>query len=260
MSKTISKMHALAAGVILLATATASQAAVLDWSVQPAWSGTSNSYNVDGIPGNDITVSEVISGGATFTAGFPVISAFNTTTGLTFRVSTMGTLGSGRVTITIDFTGAYATSGAIASFSLNDVDKDFSPNNFLDQVTVTAVGKDLTTALPITITNNATTGGPTSNSLSGSGTTTASAVGISSTTNDPTGDVNVSVGTAANGGVRRITIVWDNPDATHRGTQTINLDNITFTPAPEVASSSAALFLCAGLFAFSRRRSLRATA
>ena len=250
-------LRTIAAAFLLLLTASASHAVILDWSTAPAWTGTSNSYDVDG-GGNDITVSDTITGSAAFATGFPQIATFNTpgSLGLLFRVSTMGTLGSGQVAVTITFTGAYATSGVITSFTLHDVDKDFVGGNFQDRVTLSALALDGTTALPVTLTN---TGGTSVNTISGSPGTSPDATGNAATTTDPNGDVTVTAGTFANP-VTSITFVWDNPDAANRTVQTINLGNITFTAVPEVATSSIALCLCGGLLALGRRRIHRTAA
>ena len=248
MNMQISGLRAIAAASLLLLTASASHAVVLDWSTAPAWSGTSNSYNVDGVAGNDISVAYTNTN-ATFVSPYPQITTINTpaATDLVFRVNPMGTLTTDNITVTITFIGAYA-GGVITSFTLNDVDSD---TGFTDQINVSA----LRGATPVTVTLG-NSGGTSVNQIFNSPGTGPYAVGLSPTASNPNGDVNVSAGTLANP-VTSITFVWSNP-STNRTTQTIGLGNITFVP--EVASSSAALSLCGGLLAFRRRRSQRAAA
>ena len=245
-------LRTIAAASLLLLTASASHAVVLDWTAVTWTAGTtasgSNSYNVDGVAGNDITVAYTNSG-ATFSS-VPSIAAVNGTTDLRFALSSMNSTANS-VTVTITFTGTAYAGGVFADFTLNDVDANLASGGFQDKVSISALNAGNPVAL--TVTNS---GGTSVNTVSGSGTTAPSALGNTATSTNPEGDVTINSG---GNGVTSITFVWNNP-STFFGTQIIGLNNITFTAVPEVASSSAALSLCGGLLAFRRRRSQRAAA
>lgn len=244
-------IRTLAAAFLLLLTACASHAVILDWTLVTWTAGTtasgSNSYDVDG-GGNDITVA-YINSGATFSA-VPSIGAVNSTaTDLRLALSSMNST-SNSVSVTITFTGAYA-GGVITSFTLNDVDANLASGGFQDKITVTALSG--ATPVNVTLTNS---GGTSVNSIDSTSPTSPFALGNTATSTNPQGDVNVSAGSYANP-VTSITFTWKNP-STFFSTQVIGLGNITFVP--ELATSSTALGLCAGLLATGRRRIRRQAA
>jgi hypothetical protein len=192
---------------------------------------------VDGVAGNDITVS-IVNSGATWLANNPTRTTLDGVAGLQMGVSNMNSL-TNTVTVTITFTGTYATSGVYASFSLVDVDQSLP--QFTDRTSLTA--QDASgAAMPLTATNNA----PAKNTITGSGTTNPVAVGNANAT-DTTGNVNVS--TITGSAVTSITFVWNNPTWTaSSGAQAVLL------------GGTGALMLSSGLLAFRRRRSARQAA
>lgn len=234
-------IRGIAAAFAFLLTTAVSHAALLDWNSQN-FSGTSKNYNVDGVGGNDITVSYVASSGVQFVSN-PSSTTVDGIPSLAFPAQTLVD-NAHTVTVTITFTGTYATTGVNASFSLIDVDM-FLPQ-FQDQVSVTAKNS-LGAAVTLFGSNNPGA----LNTVTGNNTTNPMAMGSGNAT-DSLGNVNISTTDRA---VSSITFVWNNPAASSTfGNQTIGLGNITFTAAPEVGSGSAALLLCGGLLAFGRRR------
>jgi hypothetical protein len=245
-----SRIRAIAAACVLLFTTAVSHAALLNWTAVTWTAGTttagSNSYNVDGVAGNDITVAYTANN-VNFNS-VPSIATVDGTTALQFYANSLNTTGT--VSVTITFTGTYA-AGVTASFSLIDVDANLTTGGFQDKVAISALNGS--TPVSLTVTNNAGA----VNTISGSPGTTPSALGNTSTSTS-TGNVNISTGTNA---VTSITFTWSNP-STFTGAQLIGLGNITFTavPVPEFASSSAALCLCIGMLPFKRRRVQRVEA
>lgn len=241
-------IRTIASAFLLLLTAGTSHAVVLDWTAVTWTAGTtasgSNSYDVDG-GGNDVTVSYT-NNGATFSA-VPAIGAVNTATDLKFALSSMVNT-TNSVVVTITFTGHYA-GGVITSFTLHDV--DFTSGSFTDKITVTALSGG--SPATVTLTNS---GGSSVNTIAGSPGTAPTAIGNAATSTNPQGDIYVSAGTYANP-VNSISFTWTNP-GTSFATQIIGLSNITFVP--EVAGSSAALSLCAGMLGWGRRRARRTAA
>ena len=243
-------IRTIASAFLLLLTAGASHAVVLDWTAVTWTAGTtasgSNSYDVDG-GGNDITVAYTNSG-ATF-AAVPSIAAVNGATDLKLGLSSMNST-TNSVSVTITFTGAYA-GGVITSFTLNDVDANLASGGFRDKITIAALSG--ATPVAVTLTNS---GGTSVNTISNSGTTSPSALGNTATSTNPQGDITISAGSLATP-VNSITFTWTNP-STFFGTQTIGVGNISFVP--EVAHSATALGLCAGLLMIGRRRAPRTAA
>ncbi len=227
----------------LMLTASSARAAVLNWSTV-TWSGTSQSYNVDGVAGNDITVSYTNSAGVSSPAS--AITSVNGATDLRLSTSGMGASLTNNFTVTITFIGTYAVGVKNVTFTLNDVDANLSSGGFQDRISFTAL--DGATPISITASNS---GGTSVNTITGSPGTNPVATGNSSTGTNPEGDVSINTGTTK---LNSISFVWTNPNASFRGTQWIGLGNINFTVIPEVASGSAALILCGAFLAFGRRR------
>ena len=250
------QLRAIAAAFAFLLSANVSHAVLLDWAALPGgqtWAAGSltNSYNLDGVAGNDIQIS-VVSSGITFASDSngsypqnvsdPVIRSG--TQGLQLWSSAGFTNSTNKITVTITFLGTYA-SGTAASFSLFDVDAASGASGFIDKVSITA----LKGATPVTLTAT-NIGGTASNTIAGSGTTNPIVTGKTSVGNisDTRGDVNVSTGAQF---VTSITFVWNNPGPNF-SSQAIDLGNITFTP--EVGGSAGALLACGGVLFFVRRR------
>ena len=231
---------------MLMLTTGASHAVLLDWAAQSWTAGSlTGSYDLDGVAGNDIQIS-IVSSGVTFVKNYPQNvsdpAIESGTTGLQLWTSAGFTNTTNKVTVTITFLGTYATGAYVQNLTLFDVD---ASGTFIDRVTFTALNG--AAAVALNASNNA---GTPSNTITGSGTTSVVAQGITSVGNITTtqGDVFVNSGGAK---VTSITFVWNNPGPNFAG-QAIDLGNITFTP--EVGSGFAALLLCGGLLAFGRRR------
>lgn len=249
-------LRAIAVAIVLLLTAAASRAVLLDWAALPggqSWTpkgALTGSFNLDGVAGNDIQIS-IVSSGVTFasdgTGAYPQNisdSAINSgVTGLQLWTSAGMTNSTNKITVTISLLGTYA-GGAPMSFTLFDVDA--TTTSFIDKVSVTAVNG----ASPVNLTAVFSGTGTQSNTISGSGTANPVITGLTSVGNisNSQGNVTISSGSA---NVTSITFVWNNPGPNF-GSQAIDLGNITF--APEVGSSSVALALCGGLLVFGRRR------
>ena len=253
MTPQIFPLRAIAAALMLLFTASESRAVLLDWANLPvgqSWTqgGLTGSFNLDGVAGNDVSIS-IVSSGVTFasdaTGPYPQNisdAAINSgTMGLQMWTTAGFTNTTNKVTVTITFLGTYS-SGTPASFTLFDVDAN---NTFIDRVSITA----LNGATPVTLTAT-NIGATASNTISGSGTTNPIATGTVAVGNisDNRGNVNI---TTNNQYVTSITFVWNNPGPNF-GAQAIDLGNISF--APEVGSGYGALIVCGGMLTVWRRR------
>ena len=252
MSATISQFRALVTALALLLSANASHAVLLDWANLPGgqtWANGSlnNSYNLDGVAGNDIQIA-VVSNGVTFANSgglYPqniADPAINSgTQGLQLWTTAGFTNTTNNITVTITFLGTYNT-GTTASLTLFDVD---ASSSFIDRVSITALNG--ATPVALTATN---IGATASNTIAGSGTTNPVVTGTVAVGNisDNRGNVTLSTGAAQ---VTSITFVWNNPGPNF-GSQAIDLGNITF--APEVGSGVAALAVCGAMPLFRRRR------
>jgi hypothetical protein len=263
MPKPLFRIGALTATLFLLLTTGKSGAVVLDWNTVTWTAGTTdNSYNVDGVAGNDIRVQVVKNGVTTSNSfGFPTNVAtpaignsnlVNQPTGVTaLQIATAGMVNStNNITVTISFIGTYAVGVRNASFNLYDIDAAATGNpSFIDRISLSALNGG--TAVPLTATYAGVTN-PASFTITNSGTTAPILQGVTATGNISTDQGNASVTTGA-ATVTSIRFVWNNPGPNFQ-TQLIELGNINFTAIPEVASSSGALMLCTGLLAFRRRR------
>ena len=238
----------------IVAFSTTAQAVILDWDGKTWTPGSlSNSYDVDGSPGNDLTVTV---SGSTGTLQPEIVSPYPQTPAITtdfdggFATGTQSTLSiavnftsqSDFITVTIDFSALYTAGVENVSFTLFDFDyANSGSNTYQDQLrSITATSIDGTTLIAPTITTGAT------NSLSGTGLTqvvngTASAVDIGAGSN--AGNVTISFGTAA---IRSFTFTYGSGSGTVANPtyQHVGLYDISFTPIPEINPAWSAVVSC----------------
>lgn len=244
-------------------------AATFNWPTPPAWSATGPAsgtsatvdygYNAAGSLRATVTNSGTVGGndGVTFAAGYPSVqtsAGFAGTNGgftgqnnlILYNSGSSSTTAYAQITLYFQYTGGASN----VSFKIYDV--DFGGNTtFIDQISkisATAVGGG--TVYPTSVV------GGTSNSVTGSGATYA-VTGTGSSGNDSaTGNVTITFAPAQ--AITSLTFQWANIATTTRTTQYIGVSPINFTAIgtafPEVNSSGAALLLCGGLLAFTRRR------
>ena len=257
------KMFSLACAALAASCANAA-ALTLDWDTVTWTPGYSNSFNVDGVAGNDITVS--VSGDTgTLQYGTPaIVTQFTGGLTPTPPATTISTLGLGVnftsqsqfITVTISFSALYLQGVQNVSFSIFDVDFDNQTNSseYQDQLrSITALSIDGTTLIAPTITtspNNARTGTGLTQVVDGMITTPDNGPGSGN------GNVTISFGTNA---IQSLTFRYGSgsgtiPNPTY---QHIGIYDINFTPVPEINPALAAALSCfaaTGLMCFHRGR------
>lgn len=253
---------ALAAGAI----ASHADAVVLDWNTE-TWTPTTPSpntlqdtYDVDGTPGTDITLSLTYatqSSGSPYRAGLPAVDAtLQGGQGAGVNSLHLGvdfTAQSHTITITVDFSN-YAQGVEGVSFSLFDIDRDNGTALYIDQIR--------------SITGTAPNGSAVAPVITGVGSTvTESGTGLSQvlTGNGPAADT----GAGSNAGnatitfaspIRSFTFVWGVPNnnANNPIPMDISMGDINFSPVPEVNPAFGAAFVCLVGFLGARRFRSRA--
>ena len=230
-------------------------ALTLDWDTV-SWTAGSlgNSYDVDPAkPGNDITVT--VSGNTTelqpeLQSPFPMTPAITTDLqgGLAGAPNTLClaanfTNQSQSVTVTVDFSALYTLGVQNVSFTLFDIDfSNVSGSTYQDQLTnITATSIDGVTLVAPTITTSV------ANTRSGSGLTQvvdgiASANDLGSNTGN--GNVTISFGATA---IKSFTFTYGTggpSGVTDPTYQHVGIDDITFTPVPELNPTWSAVGSC----------------
>jgi hypothetical protein len=258
------KRSLLAAAISVALLPCASRGTTFNWPTTPAFpagptAGNSVLAVYGGLGAVSITnVADGTHGGGAWTSGYPKVEqnggtggdptgGLTNTPGLELYVASQPTVNSYmKVVISFGYTGG-ATN---VSLNLWDVD---SASNFTDKIAnivgVTANG----TLVPLTVTGSA------DNSVTGSGTVNATAIGTATSPNNSnTGNVTISSGTVP---IQEITFSYYDSNTTTRTTQIIGISPITFTPigsaTPEVGSAMGSLLLCGavvGVGALRRRK------
>lgn len=239
------------------------RAVVLDWDV-PAntWTNANNgspvpnSYDVDGVEGNDLTIT--ISGQTAKLRSDPVSgtntpAVMSTLTGGTAEkalhfYASVGT--HTEITVSVSFSATYVQGVENVSFKLFDIDKTTDSEFIKDIYGITLNG----TWVPATITDLGS-----SVSLAGRDTLAAQLTGIAPAANDSSaGNATISFGTNV---IRGFAFTFDNSQGPPR-IQEFAMHDLNFTPVPEVnpAFAAAAGCLAAGWLSRRMRRSPRAGA
>ena len=238
----------------LIATA---NAVTLDWDTVLWTAGSlSNSYDVDSDParpGNDITVTVTGNTGQLTTELQPpnpltpaITTDFQGGLGSapnTLCLAVNFTNQSQSVTVTVDFSATYTLGVQDVSFTLFDVDYSNVPGStFQDQLrNITATSIDGVTSVAPTITTSA------ANTLTGSGLTqivdgiaTANDLGTST----GNGNVTISFGATA---IKSFTFTYGSggpSGVTDPTYQHVGINDITFTPVPELNPTWSAVGSC----------------
>jgi len=234
---------------------TTAHAITLDWNTVSWTPGSlSNSYDIDpSNPGNDITVTvsgntaqlttELASGNPMTPAITPDFQGGLAAPTNTLCLAVNFTNQSQGVTVTVDFSSLYTAGVQNVSFTLFDIDfSNVSGNTYQDQLrNIVATSIDGTTLIPATITTSS------NNALSGSGLTQV-VDGTVSTVDTGAGsgnaNVTISFGSAA---IKSFTFTYASggpsgvPDPTY---QHVGIDDITFTPVPEINPTWSAVGSC----------------
>jgi hypothetical protein len=239
---------------------------VFNWPTSPAFPtgptpGNSVSRPYNGL--GAVTLSNVADPstgtGGVWETGYPSVDrttttgGTNNTNGLQLYLASQPTTNSS-IKVSINFGYKGGVTGV--SFTIWDVD---AASNFTDKLSNIVGVTPNGTLVAATVT------GSTDNTVTGSGTLSATATGTNNAdngTND--GNVTISFGATA---IQSVEFVWSDANATQRTTQVIGISPITFTPVgaatPEVGSSLAAMIVCLGVIGGGgvlRRRKNRARA
>ena len=234
------------------------RAVILDWT-QPSitWAGgtLSKSFDIDpSNAGNDITIAIVYTG-AGQTSGFPI----NTVTGSSvigdndasrLQIRTTGMGGTNPVTNSVTFTITFNYAAGVNNASFTLIDVDATTTGWIDRFS--SINATPVTGSPNSVALTATNASSAVTTVTGSGTTGMTVVGLTAAGNitNHTGDVTFNTPSTP---ITSLTFNWNNPGP-NLASQVIGLSNISFTPVPEIGSAIGALSLCGGLIAFARRR------
>ncbi|HEX8898251.1 MAG TPA: hypothetical protein VF751_06100 [Chthoniobacterales bacterium] len=233
---------------------TAANAVTLDWDTVTWTAGSlSNSYDIDAArPGNDITVTvsgntaqlqqELASGNPMTPAITPDFQGGLATAPNTLCLAVNFTNQTQAVTVTVDFSALYTLGVQNVSFTLFDIDfSNVSGNTYQDQLrSIQAIDVN-GNPVAATITTSA------NNTLSGSGLTqvvngTISTVDTGAGSGN--GNVTISFGATA---IQSFTFTYGSggpsgvADPTY---QHVGINDITFTPVPEINPAWSALGSC----------------
>jgi hypothetical protein len=235
--------------LIALLLALPGRATVFNWPTTPAFpTGPTNGQSVSAVYGGLGAVTLTNNGGGVWQSGYPVVNNTESTGGNTpavnglqlYLASEPNTTASIRVNIVFGYTGG-ATNSSIVIW---DVDRD---TTFTDKIS-NIVGIT-TTGTAIAATSVV---GSADNSVSGSGTTSATDIGTASNAQG-SGNANVTIsfgGTA----IRSIQFDWSDAGGSVNNQtlgQAIGISPVTFTPVgsatPEVGSALGSLIVCTGV-------------
>jgi hypothetical protein len=235
----------------LIATA---HAVTLDWNAVTWTAGSlSNSYDVDPArPGNDITVS--VSGNTAqlqpeLVSPNPMTPAITTdfqgglgTAPNTLCLAADFTSQAQSVTVTVNFSAQYTLGVNNVSFTIFDVDfSNAGGSTFQDQLrSITALSTDGVTLIAPTITtsiDNTLTGTGLSQVVNGNATASDTGPGSGN------GNVTISFGATA---ITSLTFTYGSGSGTVADPtyQHIGIDNLTFTPVPEINPAWSAVGSC----------------
>jgi hypothetical protein len=257
--------------LLLAALASCAHAVTLDWdSVNWPEGGLTRSFNVDGVAGNDITIT--ISGntgyfdGATrsapddaaydanyFESGLSSVDGGTGQQALNTRVD--WTNNTSTLTFTITFIGNYSSGVYLNQLALFDVDRTTGGGvTWIDRIyNIYGATSGGTIVAPSSVT------GTLNNVVTGSGTNFV-ITGTNNAANN-TANANAYISFAdTNRALTQVTFTWGNAAGTQSNpaSQIIALGDFSWTAAPEVGSSLAALLLCGSLLGsrlFRHRRS-----
>ena len=231
-------------------------AITLDWDGVTWTNGSlSNSFDIDpSIAGNDLTVSVVANGGATFQQEVLAPNPLTPARAQAFQgglasvehslsIALNLTSNTQSVTVTVDFSALYALGVQNVSFTIFDIDFDNQKNSseYQDQLrSIRGLSIDGTTLIAPTITtslNNSATGTGINQVVTGTASTVDNGAGSGN------GNVTISFGTNA---IKSFTFTYGSGTAYNDPTyQHIGIHDISFTPVPEINPAWSALLSCA---------------